>query len=297
MPWLVAAGGAVAGLISGGIQSGAQDRATQAQQKAAQAALDFQRNQWETTRTDLAPYRQFGATALPEMQRVAGEAGSIDPASDPGYQRLTGLEEPGQFSFSTTGDLADPSYTWRLNQGLAAVESSAAARGGYFSGNTGVALTDYGQGAASQEYQNQFGRYNTTLANYMGQETFNADMYNQAFNRQFGMNQNEFNQYSAMAGMGQNAAAQTAAAGSQFAANAGNIAMNQAANTGAGYMNQGNIWGNVLSNASNQFMSAWGQQQMRDAMANANKPTDFNTTPTSTPNPDDLHLNPWTWKR
>jgi len=58
---------------------------------------------------------------------------------------------------------SDPSYQWRLGQGTQALENSAAARGGLLSGNTGKALTDYGQHAASQEYQNEFMRWLSRL--------------------------------------------------------------------------------------------------------------------------------------
>lgn len=48
----------------------------------------------------------------------------------------------------------DPSYQWRFDQGRRGLESSAAARGGLFSGRAAKALTEYGQGAASQEFSN-----------------------------------------------------------------------------------------------------------------------------------------------
>ena len=265
MPWLAAVS-AGAGVVSGIIQSEAQDRATQAQQQSARDALGFQQNQWDTSQSQLAPYRQYGAEALPEISRIAGEAGSIDPTADAGYKPVSSLQSPGEFQFNTTGPQADPSYQWRLNQGLAGVESSAAARGGYFSGNTGKALMDYGQGAASQEYGNQFGRYNQMWNNYMGQEGFNADQYNQAWNRGMGQNQQQFNQFGTIAGMGQNAVNASTNAGNQFATNAGNIAMNQGNVAATGATNQADIWGNVISNAANQFMSGWGQQQQTNQM-------------------------------
>jgi len=49
-------------------------------------------------------------------------------------------------------------YKFRFNQGQQALERSAASRGMLNSGNTLAALTDYGQGAASQEYGNEFNR-------------------------------------------------------------------------------------------------------------------------------------------
>lgn len=58
----------------------------------------------------------------------------------------------GQFSTN------DPSYQWRLQQGQGAVERSAAARGLLNSGQAAIELMNYGQGAASTEYQAQFNR-------------------------------------------------------------------------------------------------------------------------------------------
>jgi len=62
---------------------------------------------------------------------------------------------------------ADPSYQFRLDQGLESVNRAAGASGHRLSGNRLVALNDYAQGAASQEYQNAFGRaYQTDSTNY-----------------------------------------------------------------------------------------------------------------------------------
>jgi hypothetical protein len=271
MPWLAAVGATVGGITSGIIQSGAQDRATQAQTKASQDALALNREQWDTTQANLEPYRQFGVGALSELGRVSQESKNINPASDAGYNKLTGLSDPGEFNFSTEGPNADPSYQWRLNQGLAGVESSAAARGGYFSGNTGKALMDYGQGSASQEYQNQFGRYNQILGNYMNQEGFNSNEYQNAFSRQMGINQNQFNQFSNIANMGMNATGSANQSGSNYASNASNIAINQGNNIASNANNNANIWGNVISNASNQFTSYLGNQMMANALKSGNQ--------------------------
>jgi len=78
------------------------------------------------------------------------------PWYDYGQESLSGFKAWGADPNSIT---SDPSYKWRLGQGTEALENSAAARGGLLSGNTGKALQDYGQGAASQEYANEFGRW------------------------------------------------------------------------------------------------------------------------------------------
>lgn len=51
-----------------------------------------------------------------------------------------------------------PGYDFRLQQGTDAIEGSAAARGGLFSGNTAKGLAEYGQNYASNEYGNYLNR-------------------------------------------------------------------------------------------------------------------------------------------
>jgi hypothetical protein len=58
----------------------------------------------------------------------------------------------------------DPSYKWRYDQGQQAVERSLAAKGLLNSGNAAIELQQYGQGAASTEYQAQFERTLQALA-------------------------------------------------------------------------------------------------------------------------------------
>jgi len=81
---------------------------------------------------------------------------SVNPGSF-GYDPLQ-----NQQSFQLpTGQQAldqDPGYQFRLQQGLDALQNSAAARGGLGDPNTLRAVQDYGQGAASQEYQNAYNR-------------------------------------------------------------------------------------------------------------------------------------------
>jgi hypothetical protein len=63
----------------------------------------------------------------------------------------------------------DPGYQFRLGQGTDALQNAAAARGTLNDSGTLKALLDYGQGAASQEYANVYGRaadtYSTNYKN------------------------------------------------------------------------------------------------------------------------------------
>jgi hypothetical protein len=69
--------------------------------------------------------------------------------------------------FSMEAFQQDPGYSFRLGEGLKALERSAAARGGLLSGGTGKALQRYGQEAASQEYGNAFNRFYTERQNLL----------------------------------------------------------------------------------------------------------------------------------
>jgi len=79
-------------------------------------------------------------------------------------QLNTALANPFQFDITQ-----DPGYAFRLQQGQKAVEQSAAARGGAMGGGELKALTNYGQGFASNEYQNAFARHQQQLNNLFSQ--------------------------------------------------------------------------------------------------------------------------------
>lgn len=116
--------------------------------------------------------------AQEEMQRAYEEAmGYQRPWYDYGQNALTRFQD---WESNQNAITSDPSYQWRLGQGLEALENSAAARGGLLSGNTGRALQDYGQNAASQEYQNEFSRWLQRLG--IGQNA-SANMSNLAAGR------------------------------------------------------------------------------------------------------------------
>ena len=90
---------------------------------------------YNQVRADTDPYRQAGAAALGKSEALADE----------------------QFSFSQD----DPSYQFRMAEGMKALERSAAARGGATGGAALKAITRYGQDYASTEYGKAFERFNT----------------------------------------------------------------------------------------------------------------------------------------
>ena len=89
-----------------------------------------------------------------ETNAIAAQKPFYD-AGSAGIGRANAMMTPG-FQYSPS----DPSYAWRFGQGLQANRRGAVARGAFDSGGTLQALTDYGQGAASQEFAADFGRNN-----------------------------------------------------------------------------------------------------------------------------------------
>lgn len=132
----MAIGTAAAILGSAALGAASSRRAAKSQENAAGQAADLQREQFERQLELQAPFREAGVRALNKLEA----ASEYTPF---------GME---QFQ-------ADPGYGFRFQQGQKALERSAAARGGLISGNTGGALQQFGQGLASQEYQNAFNRY------------------------------------------------------------------------------------------------------------------------------------------
>ena len=102
----------------------------------------------------LNPYLQTGQQANQSLYDLA-------------MSKLNAPDE--KFAFSED----DPSYQWRLQQGQQALERSAAGRGALSSGATLKALTNYAQGAASQEYAAAHKRW----LDERGENRLNAQTY------------------------------------------------------------------------------------------------------------------------
>ncbi len=130
------AGGAknILGEITG---SNATRDAIDAQTQATREANQTQRYMYDTSRADLAPWREAGMRALPQLEGAD-------------FQR----------DFTMQDFQADPGYAFRMAEGQKAIERSAAARGGLGSGSTLKELTKYSQGVASDEFYNAYNRFN-----------------------------------------------------------------------------------------------------------------------------------------
>lgn len=157
----------MAGLIAATVVTGiggallASDAASSAADKQIQASKDAQAAQERMYQQQVAlqaPFREAGLTAQNKMMSYLGLAGDTNA---PGYGKYAG-------DFSMADYTADPGYQFRMDQGMQALQRSAAARGGLLSGSTMKGIERFGQGLASEEYQNAFNRYQTNRSNQLG---------------------------------------------------------------------------------------------------------------------------------
>lgn len=176
----------VGGAILGGayLSSNAAKKAAQTQAGAAAAATDAQRDIFERQVELQEPFRGAGLAGQNQLLKLLGI--SVKPetlgagasaeekaqyAKDlAAYNQLTRSKDYGRYAtadFTPANFLAnqDPGYAFRMSEGMKGLERSAAARGGLLSGAALKGITRYGQGLASDEYQNAFNRYQTQRAN------------------------------------------------------------------------------------------------------------------------------------
>jgi len=211
-------GSAVVGAYSASKSAKAQSSAAQqgmdAEERIAYENRELQRELANQQREDFAPWRDVGAQALDKIwagvQSGEFQVGNIDVTQDPGYQ-------------------------FRMDQGVKALDSSAAARGLLLSGAQQKGIAEYSQGLASQEYANAYARESNEKAR-------------------------QFNILSGLSQGGQSSAAGQAQATSQLAATEGNIMSNLGQTMNQGYQAQGQARAGAyqgMAQATNQAAQNW----------------------------------------
>ena len=187
MPWMALAIGGSALLGASASKSAASTQAA-----SADRATELQERMFNKQLELQEPFRQSGINALNKI-----ESGDIMGAMD-------------------------PSYKFRLGEGMKALERSAAARGGLISGGALKAAQRYGQDFASTEFGNAY------------------------------------NRLASRAGFGQTASTNMGGAAGQFGANAGNLMTGAGAARASGYVGGAN----ALTSGLGQYMNYTQSQNL-----------------------------------
>ena len=187
----------VGGLASAGASIYAADQQADAAQdaakyssQAASSAADLQQKIYNQNREDMTPWRTAGQNALSYLASGMGSNGTNGALTR---------------SFTTADYQADPGYAFRLAEGQKALERSAAARGGLYSGRAAKDLTRYTQDYASNEYNNAYNRFNANQTN-------------------------QYNRLASLAGVGQTANNAMASSGTSYANSVSDIYKTNATN-------------------------------------------------------------------
>lgn len=241
--------GAGASIISG-------NKAAGAAKYAADQSAEVQKYIYDTTRSDYAPYRTVGVNALGRLAALYGVSTEDKTASEPlaasvgalgsglngiggtwadilrrnggaGSVAANATAQPAKQAVSSEpygGFTASPSYQWRLDQGLKAIERRASANGARYSGATLKAMDRYAGGEASQEFD--------TYANRLA----------------------------ALAGVGQTATGSVAQAGQSYATGASNAYTNAGNARASAYTNTGNAINQGVQNLASAYLynKGWG---------------------------------------
>lgn len=194
-------------LVSGYMGSKAAKDAARMTSDSTRYASDVQKEMYDISREDLAPYREAGYSALTDIN-------ALKPY-------LT-----GQFGGEQLAQYLDPSMAFRMKYGGMATERAQNVGQGLLSGNTLRALEDYGQGLASTEYGNAFNRFQTERGNIYNTLANIAGMGQGAVNTGAGLSQQTAQNLGTLAVGG----AQAQAAGTVGAANAWTNALQGPAN-------------------------------------------------------------------
>jgi len=234
----VAAAVVVSGVGGAMISSSASKDAAQTQADAAAYQAEVSRDIYEQQKEVAAPYVAAGEAGQNRLLEYLGIGGSTGAQ---GYgQYATAEFTPEQFLAGQ-----DPAYAFRMSEGLKALDRSAAARGGLLSGGTLKGIEQYGQGLASEEYQNAFNRHQTTRANTLLP-------------------------YQALQGVGQAAAAGQAANLGSLGSNLQAASSNAANASAAGTIGSANAWSSGLTGGASSYMNYSNQQNMINALNMSN---------------------------
>jgi hypothetical protein len=222
-----------AALLGGALASNAQGQAAQAQQSSAADQLALQKEMFNKQIELQAPFRQAGLIGQNRLMDVLGLSGNTTAA---------GYGSANQ-NFTPSNLTTDPGYQFRLSEGLKALDQQAAARGGLISGNALKASQNYGQNAASQEYQNAYNRYQINRANLL-------------------------NPLQSLVGQAQSSANTLGGAAQNYATGGANALQYGGNAAASGYLGQANTWNQALNNVGSAYNNYANNQMLYKMLGN-----------------------------
>ena len=198
---------AVASIGSAYIASEGSQQAASTVAQSNQAAIQAQLEMFYANQAMLAPWTEAGADALQQITQLLAAG-------------------PGEYEES-------PGYQFQLQEGLNAIQNSAASKGKLLSGQTQKGLVGYAENVASQDYQSWLNNWYKSL-----------------------------NPYYSLATMGGSVGSGVGAMGTQTGANIGQNIVGAGEAIGGGQLGSASAWIQGLSGGSNALLDYYMLQNM-----------------------------------
>jgi hypothetical protein len=206
---------------------GAEQKAAAAQVAQGQNALNLNQTQYGAAQGYQQPIADIGNRNLNALDQNVNSGAYQQPQSNFQTQPFNYQQSPG--------------YGFQLQQGLGAVQNSAAAQGQGLSGATLKALQRYGTGLAAQDVNQQY-------QNYLQGNQQNAGIYQQNYSNNLANMTNQYNRQSGLANLGVSANNNLSNLATGFGNTQGDI-YGQIGNAQAGgIMGQANATRNTIGN-------------------------------------------------
>ncbi len=281
--------GAAASVIGSSMQSDAAGDAASAQSQSSAAAIAEQQRQYDQNRTDLAPYRTAGASAVTRLAALLGldpAAGGFNPGSyvPPGAQDLTGwaqargynLPENRDWDSREQNNLYDAGYRQYLEDYQKAHPTDTSPASGFGDLNKKFTMSDFendpviqksfefGISEGEKAVQRMFGARGMSRS---GAAVKAALRYaNDYTGTQAGASRDRFvqdqtnlyNRLAGVSGTGQTAAQNTASLGTNIAGNIADITVGEGNARGAASIARGNAMAGGFAgvgNAANNYFT------------------------------------------
>lgn len=258
------AAGSVAGAA---IQAAAISDAASKAQASADKAQNLLQGRYDTTRGDLLPYNAMGQAAEGVIGANIRPGGLFSSPQNADLDAARGYFERAATLGSGPGAQAaleaTPGYQFTLAQGLQANQNAMAAKGLGVSGAALKGAATYATGLANQTYGDQFSRLIASGSTSLATNTANQGNLNNFYNRLLGV-----------AGLGENAGAQTGNTGASLGNAAAGAALAGGAAGAAGSIATGNALAGGIGGVTNAFSQYQAQKayasQFGDPQASAN---------------------------
>lgn len=202
------------------LQSAATREAAQIQQRVAEQQMALEREQFNRQVELQQPWHTAGKNALTQLVPLAS---NYTPFGMDQFQ-------------------ADPGYSFRMDEGMKALERSAAARGGLLSGGMMKGIQRFGQNLASDEYANAFNRYQSERTARLAP-------------------------LQSLAGVGQTSAQQIGQAGQSMTAGIGQANQTMGTNLGNLYTSGATNLGNIATSSANNLGNIYTSTAANNANA------------------------------